>query len=89
MSTTSGGLTMPVEKFGEWNQVKALLQTNIRNALLLAREIKRGIGRQAPGGQQFASSSRRATISGGSTRSARAREEASGWRPLVTSDSKT
>lgn len=57
---------MHVEKIGQWDEVKKLLtgnlgaklaaalrQANIRNALLLVREIKRGIRSQAPGGQQF------------------------------------
>ena len=57
---------MPVQRFGDWDHAKALLagnlgaklaaalrQANIRNALLLVREIKRGIRSQAPGGQQF------------------------------------
>ena len=58
---------MTVRRFGEWDRAKALLtngfnqrlalairQATIKNALLLVREIKRGIRDQAPGGQQFA-----------------------------------
>lgn len=58
---------MPVERFGDWNKVKARLenhpgarlakairQATIQNALLLVREIKRGIVSQAPGGVPFA-----------------------------------
>ena len=51
------------EKIGDWDGVKAFLagnlgaklaaalrQANIKNALFLVREIKRGIRSQAPGG---------------------------------------
>jgi len=57
---------MPVERFGDWDKVKARLENNpgarlakavrqatIQNALLLVREIKRGIVSQAPGGVSF------------------------------------
>jgi len=57
---------MGVERFGDWNRAKELLTNNlghrmaleirkatIKNAVLLVREIKRGIRDQAPGGQQF------------------------------------
>ncbi|MCE5314011.1 MAG: hypothetical protein ABFD49_07050 [Armatimonadota bacterium] len=57
---------MPVKRFGDWNKAKAKLAGNpgmrmtlairkatIKNALLLVREIKRGIRDQAPGGKQF------------------------------------
>ncbi len=58
---------MTVRRFGDWDRAKALLtngfnqrltlairQATIKNALLLVREIKRGIRSQAPGGKQFA-----------------------------------
>jgi hypothetical protein len=58
---------MAVSRFGDWDRAKRLLtngldqrlarairQATIKNALLLVREIKRGIRDQAPGGQQFA-----------------------------------
>ncbi len=58
---------MGVKRFGDWNKVKAKLANNpgtrltmairqatIKNALLLVREIKRGIVKQAPGGVPFA-----------------------------------
>lgn len=57
---------MAVSRFGDWDKAKALLtngfdqrlalavrQATIKNALLLVREIKRGIRDQAPGGKQF------------------------------------
>ena len=57
---------MTVRRFGDWDKAKDLLANNlghrmsleirkatIKNALLLVREIKRGIRSQAPGGQQF------------------------------------
>lgn len=57
---------MTVERFGDWNKAKAMLAGNpgmritlavrkatIKNALLLVREIKRGIRDQAPGSKQF------------------------------------
>lgn len=57
---------MPVNRFGDWNKAKALLangfnqrlalairQATIKNAMLLVREIKRGIRDQAPGGKEF------------------------------------
>jgi phage gpG-like protein len=57
---------MGVEKFGDWGKVEKLLTGNlasrfqvavykatVKNALLLVREIKRGIKRQAPGDQPF------------------------------------
>ena len=57
---------MPVKRFGDWDKVKARLENNpgarlakairqatIQNALLLVREIKRGILAQAPGGVPF------------------------------------
>lgn len=57
---------MGVKRFGEWEKVKsklannpgarltvAIRQATIKNALLLVREIKRGIVKQAPGGKQF------------------------------------
>ncbi len=59
---------MTVRRFGDWDKARALLtngldqrltlairQATIKNALLLVREIKRGIRSQAPGGKQFAS----------------------------------
>ncbi|MHB9037077.1 MAG: phage virion morphogenesis protein [Armatimonadota bacterium] len=58
---------MGVERFGDWDKAKRLLggglnqrlnlairKATIKNALLLVREIKRGIRSQAPGGKQFA-----------------------------------
>ena len=58
---------MGVERFGDWDKARALLtngfsqrlalavrQATTRNALLLVREIQRGIRDQAPGGKQFA-----------------------------------
>lgn len=58
---------MGVKRFGDWSEAEALLtngfrqrlalavrQATIKNALLLVREIKRGIRDQAPGGKQFA-----------------------------------
>ena len=58
---------MVVKRIGDWEKAKNLLSNNlghrmsleirkatIKNALLLVREIKRGIRDQAPGGQQFA-----------------------------------
>ena len=58
---------MGVRRFGDWDEAKARLaggfgkrfelvirQATIKNALLLVREIKRGIRDQAPGGKQFA-----------------------------------
>jgi hypothetical protein len=58
---------MTVRRFGDWDRARALLtngfdrrltlairQATIKNALLLVREIKRGIRSQAPGGKQFA-----------------------------------
>ena len=57
---------MGVRRFGDWDKAKELLcnnpgrrlalairQATIKNALLLVREIKRGIRDQAPGGKQF------------------------------------
>ncbi|MEN6358271.1 MAG: hypothetical protein ABFD83_14455 [Armatimonadota bacterium] len=57
---------MGVKRFGDWEKAKARLagnpgmrltlairQATIKNALLLVREIKRGIRDQAPGGKQF------------------------------------
>ncbi len=57
---------MAVERFGDWNKVEKLLTGNlaarfqiavykatVKNALLLVREIKKGIKSQAPGGQAF------------------------------------
>ena len=57
---------MGVERFGDWQKVKARLETNpgarlalairqatIRNAVFLVREIKKGIRSQAPGGREF------------------------------------
>jgi len=57
---------MGVRRFGDWNDAEALLtngfrqrlalagrQATIKNALLLVREIKRGIRDQAPGGKEF------------------------------------
>jgi hypothetical protein len=58
---------MGVRRFGDWEKAKALLtngfnqrlarairQATIKNAVLLVREIKRGIRDQAPGGKEFA-----------------------------------
>ncbi|MCL4500210.1 MAG: hypothetical protein M1335_08290 [Chloroflexi bacterium] len=58
---------MEISRFGDWDKAKRLLtngfnqrlalavrQATIKNALLLVREIKRGIRSQAPGGKQFA-----------------------------------
>lgn len=58
---------MEISRFGDWDKAKRLLtngfnqrlalairKATIKNALLLVREIKRGIRSQAPGGQQFA-----------------------------------
>lgn len=57
---------MAVERFGEWEKVKRLLaqqpgarlalairQATVKAAILLVREIQRGIRSQAPGGQSF------------------------------------
>lgn len=58
---------MPAKRFGDWDKVKgrlcnnpgarlakAIRQATIQNALLLVREIKRGIVSQAPGDVPFA-----------------------------------
>lgn len=58
---------MAVKKFGDWGKVKAKLGDNlgarlatelrkatIKNALLLVREIQKGIVSQSPGGKPFA-----------------------------------
>lgn len=58
---------MGVERFGDWEKARALLahnpgtrlalalrQATIKVAILLVREIQRGIRNQAPGGQPFA-----------------------------------
>lgn len=58
---------MELSRFGDWDKAKRLLtngfnqrlalavrKATIRNALLLVREIQRGIRSQAPGGKQFA-----------------------------------
>src|SRR5690554_3891986 len=58
---------MAVRRTGDWDKARAkinaslgprlaaaLRQATIRNALLLVREIQRGIRSQAPGGQPFA-----------------------------------
>lgn len=58
---------MEVSRFGDWDRVRELLGNNlghrmveeirkatVKNALLLVREIKRGIRDQAPGGVHFA-----------------------------------
>jgi len=58
---------MGVERFGEWEKAKRLLaqqpgarlalairQATLKAAILLVREIQRGIRSQAPGGQPFA-----------------------------------
>jgi len=57
---------MGVRRFGDWDEARsrltgntaarlarALRQATIKNALLLVREIKRGIRSQAPGGKPF------------------------------------
>jgi hypothetical protein len=57
---------MGAKQFGEWDKAKAKLANNpgarlanairlatIKNAILLVREIKRGIRSQAPGGKPF------------------------------------
>lgn len=57
---------MAVDRFGDWDKAKAKLANNpgarlanairlatIKNAILLVREIKRGIRSQAPGGKPF------------------------------------
>jgi len=57
---------MGVERFGDWKKVESLLTGNVagkfqvavykatvKNALLLVREIKKGIKSQAPGGKAF------------------------------------
>jgi len=58
---------MAVRRFGQWNKAKQVLGTNlgarlaralrqatVKNAVLLVREIKKGIRSQAPGGTPFA-----------------------------------
>ncbi len=58
---------MAVNRFGQWDKAKralgsnlgerlarALRQATAKNAMLLVREIKKGIVSQAPGGQPFA-----------------------------------
>ena len=58
---------MAVRRFGQWAKAKRILATNlgsrlaralrqatVKNAMLLVREIKKGIRSQAPGGQPFA-----------------------------------
>ena len=58
---------MGVERFGDWEKAKRLLaqqpgarlalairQATVKAAILLVREIQRGIRSQAPGGQPFA-----------------------------------
>lgn len=58
---------MGISRSGDWEKAKSLLtnglnqrlaiairKATIKNALLLVREIKRGIRSQAPGGKQFA-----------------------------------
>ena len=58
---------MALSRFGDWDRAKALLtngfnqrlalavrKATVKNALLLVREIQRGIRSQAPGGKQFA-----------------------------------
>jgi len=58
---------MAVKRFGDWDKAKRLLtngfnqrlalairKATIKNAILLVREIKRGIRSQAPGGKHFA-----------------------------------
>ena len=58
---------MAVRRFGQWAKAKQILGTNlgarlaralrqatVKNAMLLVREIKKGIKAQAPGGQPFA-----------------------------------
>ena len=57
---------MGVKRFGDWDKAKAKLagnpgarlalalqQATVKNAILLVREIKRGIRSQAPGGKPF------------------------------------
>jgi phage gpG-like protein len=57
---------MAVERFGDWDKVRkhldgslgarltvAIRNATIRNAMLLVREIQRGVKSQSPGGQQF------------------------------------
>ncbi len=57
---------MAVRRFGQWAKAKQVLGTNlgarlakalrgatVKNAVLLVREIKKGIRSQAPGGQPF------------------------------------
>ena len=57
---------MAVRRFGQWDKAKQVLGTNlgaklaralrqatVKNAVLLVREIKKGIRSQAPGGQPF------------------------------------
>ena len=57
---------MAVRRFGQWNKAKQVLGTNlgsrlaqalrqatVKNAMLLVREIKKGIVSQAPGDQPF------------------------------------
>jgi hypothetical protein len=57
---------MAVRRFGDWDRVRAILTNDpggrlknalhaatVKNALLLVREIKLGIQRQAPGGKAF------------------------------------
>jgi len=57
---------MAVRRFGQWAKAKQVLGTNlgarlaralrqatVKNAMLLVREIKKGIRSQAPGGQPF------------------------------------
>ena len=58
---------MEISRFGDWEKARRLLtngfnqrlatairKATVKNALLLVREIKRGIRSQAPGGKQFA-----------------------------------
>ena len=58
---------MEVRRYGDWDRAKvqltnginqrlalAVRQATTKNALLLVREIQRGIRSQAPGGKQFA-----------------------------------
>ncbi|HRT95148.1 MAG TPA: hypothetical protein P5532_12045, partial [Planctomycetota bacterium] len=58
---------MAVSRFGDWEKAKQVLGTNlgarlaqalrqatVKNAMLLVREIKKGIVSQAPGGMPFA-----------------------------------
>ena len=57
---------MAVRRFGQWAKAKQILSTNlgarlaralrqatVKNAMLLVREIKKGIKAQAPGGKPF------------------------------------